>query len=121
MKQLAILFFILFATSAIAQDTGLIVGKILDKEMDNTPLPFANVSIKGTSNSVTSDISGMFLFENLKNGDYTLVCNFAGYETKEIKVHVDSYQPAEIKLSLEAFSLPITEVASAQNIDKKEI
>ncbi len=118
MKYLATLFFIVFTSFAFAQDTGLIVGKVLDKELNNTPLAFANVSIKGSNLSVTSDFSGMFLLENLKDGKYTLVCNFPGYETKEIDVTITSNEPAEVELSLGSFTLPAIEVASAENNSK---
>lgn len=112
MKYLAgiILFFI--TSVSFAQDTGLIVGKILDKDLDNMPLAFANVSLKDASLSATSDLSGTFLLENLKDGKYILVCSFPGYETKEIEVEVSSLEPTEIKLSLETFSLEQIETAS---------
>ncbi|TYA74472.1 carboxypeptidase-like regulatory domain-containing protein [Seonamhaeicola marinus] len=112
MKYLATLVFILITSISFAQDSGLIVGKVLDKELDNTPLAFANISIKGTEISSTSDLSGTFLFENLKDGKYTLVCNFPGYESKEIEIQVSSFEPAEIKLALNTFKLPEIETAS---------
>lgn len=112
MKHLIALFFIFSSAIMCAQNTGLIVGKVLDKELDNTPLAFANVSIKGTNLNVTSDISGAFLFENLESGKYTLICNFAGYETKEIQIEVNEQFPAEVKLSLGAFTLPPIETAA---------
>ncbi len=34
---------------------GTINGTILDKDAKNAPLPFANVVVKGTTNSVTTD------------------------------------------------------------------
>ncbi|TWO31388.1 carboxypeptidase-like regulatory domain-containing protein [Seonamhaeicola sediminis] len=121
MKQLIVLFFILFSASLFAQNTGLVVGKILDKEMDNTPLAFANVSVKGSSLKATSDFSGMFLLENLQDGEYTLVCNFPGYEPKEINIVVDSAEPTEIKLALGAFMLPSQmETASIESPSEKK-
>ncbi|WP_248724407.1 carboxypeptidase-like regulatory domain-containing protein [Seonamhaeicola sp. ML3] len=114
MKRIITLFFFLFAAISFAQNTGMVVGKVLDKEADNTPMAFANVSIKGTSISVSSDFSGMFLLENLEAGDYVLVFNFPGYESKEVKVKVDAINPSEVKLALGAFTLPQTDIASAE-------
>ncbi|WP_299556609.1 carboxypeptidase-like regulatory domain-containing protein [Seonamhaeicola sp.] len=121
MKHFLALFFLLFVSVSFAQNTGLIVGKVLDKELGNTPLAFANVSVKGTSINATSDVSGMFLFENLKDGSYTLVCNFPGYETKEINVKVDSVNPTEIKLSLNAFTLAQIETASVESPSEEKV
>ena len=45
---------LLFASAALAQ-TGTIEGKLLDKEMEGEPLPFANVIIVGTSTGTTTD------------------------------------------------------------------
>lgn len=102
----------LFATFAYAQNTGLIVGKVMDHELDNTPLVFANMSIKGTSIASQTDLTGVFLIENLESGDYTLVCSFPGYETQEIKIHVDALQPTELELTLAASTVSLSELAS---------
>jgi CarboxypepD_reg-like domain len=110
----------LFATVGYAQNTGLIVGKVMDNEMDNTPLVFANMSVKGTSVEVQTDLTGLFLIENLEAGDYTLVCSFAGYETQEINVHVDAFNPAEVNLSLSASTVSLVELASLANTSRKE-
>lgn len=112
MKYLASLLLFLFTTISFAQDTGLIVGKVLDKDLNNTPLAFANIALKETSSNTSSDISGTFLLENIKDGNYVLVCNFPGYETKEIEVKISSDEPTEITLALSTFKLPAIEIAS---------
>lgn len=119
MKRLLFLSLFLFTAMSFAQNTGLIVGKVLDKEANNTPMAFANVSIKGTSISATSDVSGMFLLENLEAGNYTLVFNFPGYESREVNLKVDAVNPSEIKLALGAFSLPQIETASVEVKNKR--
>jgi len=63
---------------------GTISGKVQDKEVNNDPLPFANVSIKGTTKGTTSDFDGLYQIQNVEPGTYTLVFSFVGYETKEI-------------------------------------
>ena len=112
MKHFITLFIILFSVSSFSQDIGLIVGKVLDNEMNNEPLIFANVSVKGTDLKTTSDVTGLFLLENLKDGNYTLVFTFPGYETKEMDVTVNTENPTELKLSLEAQSFSLSELAS---------
>ena len=84
MKNYLILFFTFFSLVSYAQETGGIVGKLTDKELNNDPLAFANVLIKGTTTGTTSDFDGLFEIDNLDPGTYTLVITFLGYETLEI-------------------------------------
>jgi len=121
MKQLFTLLLFTFSSLGFAQNMGLIVGKVIDKDTNNEPLVFANLSIKGTTIESTSDITGLFLIENLSDGDYTLVCNFVGYETKEINVHVSALEPTEVNISLEPSTISFNELAAINNnITKKE-
>lgn len=120
MKYLILISITIFSSIAFAQDTGIIIGKVLDKELANQPLPFASVTIKGTSESSNSDITGLFLFENLKTGEYKLVFNFPGYQSKELNVEVSTIKPTEIKLSLEqqtTSSVDITSYIESNEID----
>ncbi len=120
MKRFIYLILILFSTASFSQNTGLIVGKVMDKELDNTPLVLANVSVKGTSAGANTDLTGLFIIEDLKPGDYTLVCTFVGYETQEIHVHVDALIPAEVNLSLAASTISLSELASITSTSQKE-
>ncbi len=69
--------------SVLAQSKGTIQGKVLDKEADNAPLPFANVFIKDSQTGTTTDIDGIYLFQ-ADPGTYTLVFSFVGYEKIEV-------------------------------------
>jgi hypothetical protein len=120
MKQLITLLLLTFSSLGFAQNMGLIVGKVMDKDLNDEPLVFANVSVKGTTIESTSDTTGLFLLENLADGDYTLVCNFVGYETQELKVHVNSMVPTEVKVSLAPSTISLNELASIASVAKKE-
>jgi hypothetical protein len=120
MKQLFTLLLLTFSSLGIAQNMGLIVGKVIDKDMNNEPLVFANLSIKGTTIESTTDITGLFLLENLADGDYTLVCNFVGYETKELNVHVNSMEPTEINISLKPSTISLNDLVAINSVAKKE-
>lgn len=80
--KLRLLFALLFSTFAFAQ-TATLTGVILDKEMFNDPLPFANVMIKGTKIGTTTNENGKYVL-TLKPGSYTLLIGYLGYDTKEI-------------------------------------
>ena len=120
MKQLIYTAIFLFTAFSFSQNTGLIVGKILDSELNNSPLVLANVAIKGSKTQVNTDLTGLFVIENLEAGDYTLVCSFAGYETKELKVHVDATKPAELTLSLAASTISLSELALITSVAQKD-
>jgi hypothetical protein len=120
MKHLIYIFSFLLTSVAFSQNTGLIVGKILDNELNNSPLVLANVAVKGTNISADTDISGLFTLENLEDGDYTLVCSFVGYETKEINIHVNALEPTELKLSLAASTLNLSDILSITSTSQKE-
>ena len=120
MKHLIYISLFLVTAFTFGQNTGMIVGKVLDSELNDAPLVFANVSIKGTSINLNTDLTGLFIVENLEAGDYTLMCSFAGYETKEINVHVDVLQPAEVKLSLAASTISLGDLALLTSVAQKE-
>tara|TARA_R110002167_G_scaffold233264_10_gene438532 strand:+ start:1823 stop:4591 length:2769 start_codon:yes stop_codon:yes gene_type:complete len=67
-----------------AQDTGSIAGKLIDKEVNDEPLAFANVLIKGTTKGTTSDFDGLYEISKLEAGTYTLLVSYLGYESVEI-------------------------------------
>ncbi|MET1258866.1 TonB-dependent receptor [Flagellimonas sp. DF-77] len=83
MKNLFALTALLFSSIIYAQ-TGSIVGKLTDKELNNDPLAFANILIKGTTTGTTSDFDGLYEIPGLEPGTYTVVYSYLGYETIEI-------------------------------------
>jgi hypothetical protein len=110
MKQILFTMFFL-ATALISAQNGTINGKITDAEEGNSPLLFAKVTIKETGTKVITDANGTFKFKNINEGAYTLICSFTGYETKEIKVEVNSKTPNNITLALGASSLSLDDLA----------
>jgi len=76
---ITILGFFSFLTHA---QNGYISGKLNDGEL-NDVLPFAEVTIKGTTKGSSTDFEGKYSIE-IKPGVYTVVFSFVGYETKEI-------------------------------------
>ena len=98
------------ATMMYAQNTGSIVGKLIDKELNNEPLPFANVLIKGTTTGTTSDFDGLYAFEDLSPGSYTLIFSFVGYETQEITFTVEANKVTEVNVPMAASAASLSEV-----------
>ncbi len=58
----------------------------------------ASIVVENTFYGVSANKNGEFLFRNLKKGDYQLKVSFVGFETKEVKVSLDSDKNITIKL-----------------------
>ncbi len=110
MKKI-VLFFILFTVYFTqAQNTGSVVGKLTDKEYNNEPLAFANVLIKGTTKGTTSDFDGLYTFEALEAGSYSLIFSFVGYETQEIAIQIADGKATEVNVQMSASAASLDEV-----------
>ncbi|WP_034042734.1 TonB-dependent receptor [Wocania ichthyoenteri] len=110
MRKIILLFILFITTFSYAQSTGSVIGKLTDKEYNNEPLAFANVLIKGTTTGTTSDFDGLYTFENLDTGTYTLVFSFVGYETQEISVDVIAGKATEVNVVMSASAATLDEV-----------
>lgn len=92
-----------FCSWVFAQETGGVVGKLLDAELNNEPLAFANILIKGTTIGTTSDFDGLYEIAGLDPGTYTVVYSYLGYETVEIpNVEVVAGKVTNINVPLSA-------------------
>ncbi|MFZ2282980.1 MAG: TonB-dependent receptor, partial [Lutibacter sp.] len=83
MNKLGIIILLLLSTFSFGQNKGTIAGIVLDKEVNNAPLPFANVFIKGTTIGATTEFEGNYSLQ-VNPGTYTLVFSFIGYQTIEV-------------------------------------
>ncbi|MCX2679883.1 TonB-dependent receptor [Galbibacter sp. EGI 63066] len=112
MKHLFAALMLFVSALAMAQEmTGSIIGVITDKEMNNDPLPFANVQIQGSSKGTTTDIDGLYEISNVEPGTYTIVVSFIGYETLKVPdVVVEAGKVTEINTGLGAGSVSLDEV-----------
>ncbi|WP_299394693.1 TonB-dependent receptor [uncultured Gelidibacter sp.] len=110
MKHLFTLLTLVFTSILSAQSTATIAGKLIDKEYNNEPLAFGNVLIKGTTIGTTSDMDGVYHFDNLDEGRYTLVYSFVGYETKELEVVLEAGKVVNVDVEMFASSASLDEV-----------
>ncbi|RZN83706.1 MAG: TonB-dependent receptor [Winogradskyella sp.] len=110
MRQITILITLFLSAVSFAQNTGSITGKLIDKEFNNEPLPFANVLIKGTTTGVTSDVDGIYKLDNLDPGTYTLSFSFVGYETIEKQVVVEADKETKLDVVMFASAASLDEV-----------
>ncbi|OWW26977.1 hypothetical protein B4Q04_04685 [Zobellia sp. OII3] len=113
--KIAAFCFILFCTFNLsAQEEGIIKGNIFDTEMNNEPLLFADVKVKGSQVKTQTNFRGNFEINGLEPGSYILKVSFLGYETREIPVEVSASHTAYISEGLQAESISLSDVVMAE-------
>ena len=88
MKNNFLILSLVLSNLLFAQPAGSIVGTVLDKDLNNEPLPFANILIPEVNVGTTSDFDGLFSLDGLTEGDYIVHFSFVGYETQKVPVTV---------------------------------
>ena len=101
MKKFVVILAVIFSQMALSQEKGRIKGKLLDKEMNNEPLSFASVILKGTTTGVETDLEGDFSI-SVAPGNYTVVFSFLGYQSLEVAVVVKAGETVTVNRTLEA-------------------
>lgn len=71
-----------YSDSGIEQVTGKLTGQVVD--MKGSPIPGANISVKGTTVGTITDTDGKFSID--VNPNQMLIISFIGYETKTIPI-----------------------------------
>jgi hypothetical protein len=121
MKKLALVFSLLFTVLLFSQEQGAVTGTILDKEMNNEPILFANVQLKNTANAVQTNFHGNFEMVDINPGEYTLVVSYLGYETLEIPITVKENETTEVINELEAKKISLEDIASMQSASEEPV
>jgi iron complex outermembrane receptor protein len=78
MKQLIFTLAFLFGWCSWSAGQGVITGQVTDQAGD--PLPGATIFILETKEGTAANKGGVYRFENLESGFYTLRISFVGYE-----------------------------------------
>lgn len=118
MKFKLIVTFLLITVLGFAQTKGTITGTLTDKDLNNEPLPFANVVIKGTTVGVTTDETGKYTIM-IEPGSYTIQFSFLGYESIEEKVEVKAGETLTVNKALGSGSYQLKDVV-IQNTGGRE-
>ena len=109
------------ATSAWAQTTGKIRGKVTDQETGE-PLIGANVAVEGTTLGAAANLDGTYIILTVPPGRYVLRASFIGYQTitvSNVKVNIGLTTELDFRLPSEAIVVPTVEiVAEAPLVNK---
>ncbi|NNL00887.1 MAG: carboxypeptidase-like regulatory domain-containing protein [Eudoraea sp.] len=115
MKYIILFGTLLFTSLLFSQESGTVAGTIMDKEVFNEPLIFADVRLKNTPKKVQTNFRGNFQITDVPPGNYTIVITYLGYEKVEIPVIVEQEEVTRItqvlsakKLSMEDMSTLVT-------------
>ena len=114
MKNLIIVFLLIFTVNSFSQEPGSIKGKLIDKENYNKPLAFANVYNYVNEEMVYSDTDGLYTFENLTPGEYKLTYSFVGYQSVTKTVMVEAGKASEININFESAKPIFKKVVSVE-------
>ena len=90
----------LSATQLFAQNTGKIIGKVIDQKTSET-LIGATVSIQGTTKGAATDVEGHYALSGIAPGKYTIVIRYIGYQSKsisDIEVKANATTPLDVTL-----------------------
>ncbi|GGC83702.1 collagen-binding protein [Flavobacterium lutivivi] len=118
MKLKFIVITLFFGLISFGQSKGTVKGIITDKDFNNEPLPFANVVIKGTSYSSSTDEKGNYSIV-IPAGNYTIEFSFLGYESIEEKITVKEGEIITLNKALGSGSYKLQDVV-VQNTKSRE-
>ncbi len=106
-------FLLIFLCSVVisAQGKGTLAGEILDAELHNEPLLFANILLKGTDKQTRTNFWGRFELTDIAPGDYILNVVFLGYESLELPVTVAADNTTQITGKLKALTITSKDIA----------
>ena len=119
MNKLVFLVIFLIVSNIFAQDKGSISGEILDLEMNNEPMLYANVQLKGQSQKAHTNFHGNFELKNILVGNYTLVISYAGYAKLEIPVEIEKDKISKVLCGLSQKTILLNEYVYI--MDKTEL
>lgn len=119
MKLKLIVTLLLINLISFAQNKGTVSGTLTDKDLNNEPLPFANVIIKGTNIGVTTNETGKYSL-NIEAGTYTIQFSFLGYETIEEKIVVKAGETLTINKALGSGSYQLQDVVIQKVVSREK-
>ena len=96
MKKLVLsTLFVLQAVFVFAQEKPALTGKVIDAKSQE-PLKNVVTTIQSTNQTVLTDFEGNFVFQNLPNGEQTLVVRFNGYLSQTLLLELTEGETLEL-------------------------
>jgi len=121
MKNILFVLTILFSTLLFSQNQGGIKGTVTDNAMNNEPMLFANVQLKGFDTSYQTNFHGNFEISDVEAGEYTLIISYAGYETEELNILVSENKTSQIETDLSPIQISFDDVVGMDTALEEEV
>ncbi len=106
--------------AAVAQDSGMVVGRVTDKET-GAPIAGATVAIEGTRLSTTTNNEGAYRFARVPEGTYTVRARYIGYAPTVAPVSLTTGAEMTVDFSLERSVQQLDEVVVTGTIIPTEV
>ena len=114
-----ILFLLALTSLQVYSQTGKVSGTITS---ENTPVPFVNVYLQGTSIGTTSNENGKFVLDNIEYGSYQLVASLTGFSEGIKSILIDQKKSTlTVDFSLAENAYQIEEVVVSGTRTSKKI
>ncbi len=96
-------------------------GHVIDAR-SGEHIPFATVSVEGTTIGVTADATGHFYLKNLPEGELTILAESVGYKAQRRKIAARSGKSVEVnfEMSEETLSMDAVVVSATRNETNKK-
>ncbi len=120
MKSYIVLTLLLVSAFGFSQNQGALKGNVLDQEMQNEPLLFAHVQLKGCDLITETNFHGNFEFDNLESGEYTLFITYAGYENIEMPITVRPDEITQVNLGMAAKQISLEGIVGLELSSKQK-
>lgn len=88
--------------------TGNITGEIIDENGEH--MPFASVTIVGTTQGASTDATGHYLLKFVPKGKVTLEVQYLGYKPQTAEVTVEALETIQANFQLEKDALGLEEI-----------
>ena len=105
--QLFVTVLLILAGFSVQGQSGSISGKASVQE---APLPFANVFLKGTQTGSATDSLGRFVIKDIPPGKYQVVVSSIGYNTTQKTITLEAGQQAILNFELVSSNTSLDEV-----------
>lgn len=100
-KYYILLLILLIPIILLGQNYGTISGKVTDSK-SGKPLYGVNIIVKNTIIGTSTDATGGFIIENLKQGKYTLLVSMIGYKKRTIiNLEIVNDRPKDLEIALD--------------------
>ncbi len=109
---LSVFIFLIASATGIAQDCDAVLeGTVVDSHT-GTPVPYAEVYLKGSLNGAFTNENGYYRIESICPGNYTVVCTHISCTHTEADIHIRSVTRKDILLEEHAFVIDHVVISS---------